>query len=151
MQAEPKHKPMHFSRSARPRTIVGLLALLGLLVLATGALVHAVDGGYRTAWLLPDFLPGLSDTRHLFGSAGRWFPNFAQAFAFSVWTALLLIRTRAIVCCAPWAAIDIALELRTVPPSGADALGVLATLTGCTAAWWILNYSQNHPARPTAS
>jgi hypothetical protein len=150
MQAEPKHKPMHFSRSAHPRTIVGLLALLGMLVFATGALVHAVDGGHRTAWLLPNLLPGLSDPRHLFGSAGRWFPNFAQAFAFSVWTALLPIRSRAIICCTLWAVIDIALELSPAPPSGADALGVLATLAGCTAAWWILSYSHNSPARPAA-
>jgi hypothetical protein len=96
--------------ASRPAGDAGVWIALG--VLSAGALVYLTD---RPADAVPFFeIANVADrVPNLFGRLGQYLPNFAHAFAFSLWTAALFGYRRAATtaACLGWCLIDLAFEL----------------------------------------
>jgi len=87
-------------------------ALIGLSVLAIGALVYILDRPADQAPIL-NFFNSSAFSGRFFGFAGLSLPTFAHVFAFSLFTVALLgaRRTAALWICLGWLALDTGFEL----------------------------------------
>ena len=65
------------------------LALAAGLALLLGAGVYLLDRPAGSAWLIPAAWQAAAPGTW-FGQVGPWLPSFTHAFAFSIFTALLL-------------------------------------------------------------
>jgi len=119
---------MHKDTNGRAAALA--LAVAAGLVLLAGSAVYLLDRPAGSAWLVPPAWQAATDGRW-FGAIGPWLPSFAHAFAFSVFTALVLPRRpgRAAAACVGWAAID------TLAEAGQHAAIAPALAAGLTSAF----------------
>lgn len=104
------------------------LVSVAMLVLTVAGLVYVLDRPSGSAYLLPQFLRPGSKGIQVFGELGNSLPSLAHAFAMSIFTGLVLPRTRgfAALACGCWATIDSLFELgqhRSVAPVILNAIG----------------------------
>ena len=104
---------------------------MAVLLLAAGAAVYLLDRTPGTAMLLPAAWQrggvGEGAAAAFFGDIGGWLPSFVHAFAFSLFTALLLPHRTgpAAAACGGWAAVDTLAEIgqhAAIAPALAAAL-----------------------------
>lgn len=133
------------------------LALLALAVLVLGTLVYALDRAPGTAVLWPRALTRQGGAP-VFGAIGGSLPSLAHAFAFSLFSALVLPWRRAwqAGACIGWGVVDALFEIgqhralsgplgELLPPLAAyfrrgtfDALDVAAGFVGAALAYGLL-------------
>lgn len=143
-------------RTRGPRATLAL-ALVAALALALGTAVYLLDRPAGSAWLLPSAWQavhvagtaapasnaGLAAAGTWFGAAGLWLPSLAHAFAFSLFTALLLPRRAgpAAAACVGWALVDTLFELGQHPAiAPALAAGLASTFDGAPLALRVGRY-----------
>jgi len=92
-----------------------LLAAVGSLGLALGALVYATDRDSANAMLFPAFATLATDP--VFGAVGPWLPSFIHPFAFSLLTAAAVRRSTSpgYGACAAWWAVNMVFEFAQHP------------------------------------
>lgn len=89
----------------------------GLLMLALGVAVYVLDRPDGTAMLLPRSWVMHAPGQSWFGAIGGSLPSFVHAFAFSLFTALVLPRTwrHGALACGGWALCETLFELGQHP------------------------------------